>query len=186
MTIEYCNARHVCADGSEGRCSSIRGHYGRHVCAKCLTPFIGDAQPPAPGMRRSAQGPIAGNPPDKLAHTTEYLCAHCSNYNALSDKRCSYCRNLLCWHCEESDCPTQFKKCAHCSTYIPARKANTVCNWCGYEVCANCSGYLFLCPKAPRCYHCDGPFKPQDEQVACGCNQAVHRECLSKCPRRLP
>ncbi len=194
MNIQRCNARHRCADGGEGECSSILDHYGRHVCARCLSPFTGaetgpsgriPSEPPPGIPLRQADGPRPG-PDHAVGRVTDYTCAHCGRNYAWEEYKCPNCGFLVCQDCSAhyERCPKVYRECAHCGKRIPTL-GNHSCVWCGFDVCDGCYSNIYTCRKAPKCYHCGGSFTRQDyNKYLCWCNQIIHYECAAKCPNR--
>jgi hypothetical protein len=43
MTLDKCATKHRCADGHEGECSQLSGHFGKHLCYTCLA-FFSDSE----------------------------------------------------------------------------------------------------------------------------------------------
>jgi len=183
MNIEHCSAKHRCADGGIGECSSIAGHYGRHVCSRCVTPFTADEG--APQAAGPAPPPVAGAPGGRQlsGKATDYVCAHCGNNFAIVDNRCIYCDNLLCLACNSANCPKISLKCAHCGRGIPTI-GSIECKYCGYKRCDVCVDEG--CPKPTMvCPHCRRPIV-RFESALCYCSMEVHPECAAKCPQKPP
>lgn len=184
MSIEHCSARHRCADGGSGECSAIAGHYGRHVCSRCLSPFTEDqsdapAQAP-PAVARAAAaggGQVAGK-------ATEYACAHCGKNYAIEDHRCIYCDNLMCLSCNSANCPRVSLKCAHCGKPIPTI-THKWCGYCGFRICDICPEEG--CPKPAHgfCRHCGRPIRKY-EAALCYCGYEIHPGCEALCPQKPP
>jgi hypothetical protein len=184
MTQSTCNARHKCADGGEGECSQPGGHHGRHLCRTCMGFFGAGEVIASDQILAHHQGKRGSEFSTDIPETTEYDCAHCPHYKALSTKRCPLCKNLICYHCDIYNCPTQFRNCAHCGCDIPAKGPNRTCIYCGYEICDNCSYSMYTCKKAPKCYHCGQTLLPNQERYVCYCNNMVHKDCMSNCPQK--
>jgi hypothetical protein len=184
MALPSCKARHECADGGEGECSQPDGHRGRHLCKSCMD-FFGAREAIDHGRSpiQDHEVQIRETPGD-IPETTEYICAHCPSYKALSTKRCPLCKNLICYHCDVYNCPTQFKKCAHCGYDIPALGPNKTCIYCGYEICDKCYYSMFTCPKAPKCHHCGNIFTSENDRYVCYCNNMAHLDCRERCPMK--
>jgi len=181
MGLASCDTRHRCAQGGEGSCGQIQGHPGRHICRNCLSFFSDDEAIPSDQSSRQGTTRRIGETPPDIPYTTEYNCAHCPNYKALSTKRCSLCQHLICYYCDIYNCPTQFKKCAHCGYDIPARGPNRQCIYCGYEICDKCFYHMYTCPKAPKCYHCGHIFTSEYDRYVCHCYNMAHKDCMSRC-----
>ncbi len=57
MVLSFCPVKHRCPEGDEGECSQILGHFGKHLCKKCLS-FFG-SQEAGPSARSQPAAPVS-------------------------------------------------------------------------------------------------------------------------------
>jgi hypothetical protein len=109
MSLLSCMSRHQCADGGEGECTQHQGHYGRHLCRRCLGFFGGGEAVPAERPDAVDKPGLPGTSALRTRHegdgVTHWHCAHCGKEIALDSSKCSLCGYKICNGCGENNCP---------------------------------------------------------------------------------
>ena len=137
MSLPSCKTTHSCKDGGEGGCTQPEGHYGRHLCGRCLAFFTSGEDIRPEWLDDGPASEPAGSPQIEGKHGLDHD-SHRPARNAEEEPRmrCEHTAVQLCPSCTSENCPDIVESCACCHNEIDRNIDR--CSFCGGPLCSVC------------------------------------------------